>query len=592
MALQSFSISNIKAVSYAACEAAPRIMVIAGPNGVGKSTLLYQLAQKRGSVFSRDTTVLYQPPHRAIRASTVRRRNTFGGPSSSYFDLLSRTEVSGFEGLSISMPARTPDNVDEAGSTIKHSFAKLENRFQTAVTERVVREKKASTHLALDQIPDIYGPLRTFTDYLLPHLHFDKIDFSSADDIKCLWSRKDRRAEVSLDIDTLSSGEKSLIIMFLPMIESEISDLLDTIDPPTTPARPTDTLVIIDEPEQHIHPDLQARVMTYLRKVATARDIQFIVSTHSPTILDQAWDDELYVMTAASGDPAENQLKKVATNLERLEVLRDLAGSTFALTTGRSIICVEGRNADPSEPSDIRILELICPRATAYTFVPVGNKASVITTVTQLRANLPAETFKVNVFGITDADRNDVTPPGVRPLPVCMIENLLLQPSALYAAAVALGSEGDNDEGAIVNLLSEITKSMREEEIALRVSKTLRVATIRPRGADRGAVVASIVAALRPYQTLVEAPTLIDSAIDTATVEVDRIIASGRASVEFRGKSIIRLLFNRLFPTGAVSYSRFIHRAAAEVAGLATVQDSLNRLFDELETSAQPVSTG
>lgn len=400
MSLTSFRIAQIKAVSLASCESVPRVMVIAGPNGVGKSTILYELSRKRGTVFDKETTVLYQPPHRAIRATTVQRRFTFGGTMRWFWDLLAHTEVSGFDGLSISQPARTPDNVDEAGSTIKYSLGRLENRYQTALAQRVQREKlAAATHLNLSEIPDIYEPLRTFTEFLLPHLKFDRLDVSDESNIKCLWTRSDVSGDVSLDIDQLSSGEKSMVTLFLPLLESDISALLNKIDPTPGPAGETDALMVIDEPEQHLHPDLQARVMTYLRRVAAVKGTQFIVSTHSPTILDQAWDDELFVLVPRTAEDADNQLKKVATSLERLEALRQLTGgNTFVVTTGRSIVCVEGRPADATDPSDVRLLEIMYPRATAYTFVPAGNKANVIGTVAQLRERLPRDVFKIRVF--------------------------------------------------------------------------------------------------------------------------------------------------------------------------------------------------
>ena len=53
-------------------------MVIAGSNGVGNSTLLYKIAQQRGTVADSGTRFLYQPPHRAIRKTTLQRRWLLG----------------------------------------------------------------------------------------------------------------------------------------------------------------------------------------------------------------------------------------------------------------------------------------------------------------------------------------------------------------------------------------------------------------------------------------------------------------------------------------------------------------------------------
>lgn len=160
----------------------------------------------------------------------------------------------------------------------------------------------------------------------------------------CVWTRTDGAASAELDIDDLSSGEKSVIILFLPLLEHQLEERLASLThaitaTPDAPA-PEDRVILIDEPEQHLHPDLQAKVLSYMRSVSRSSPTQFVITTHSPTILDQAYDDELFVLSAPSGD--ENQLRRIATSAERLEALKELTGSAYFLTTGRVILCVEG----------------------------------------------------------------------------------------------------------------------------------------------------------------------------------------------------------------------------------------------------------
>src|SRR3989344_2704289 len=155
MALISFKASSIKAISHVECTSIPRVMVIAGPNGSGKSTLLYEISQKRGVTTDIETKILYQPPHRAIRRTTI-RRSWLGGIRKSIFDLFSGTDVSGYEGLSFSNSTRTPDNVDEAGSTIKHTLGKIENKRQAILAELVDRSKKNNQSVDTVSLPEIY----------------------------------------------------------------------------------------------------------------------------------------------------------------------------------------------------------------------------------------------------------------------------------------------------------------------------------------------------------------------------------------------------------------------------------------------------
>src|SRR5581483_1253580 len=122
-------------------------------------------------------------------------------------------------------------------------------------------------------------------------------------------------APVELDLDDLSSGEKAVILLFLPLIEASIHTNLDTFNDDVaasavSPAQ--ETVFLLDEPEQHLHPDLQRRMLAFMRERSAGGNVQFVMVTHSPTILDEAGDDELYILRLASG-PDVNQLRKVAS---------------------------------------------------------------------------------------------------------------------------------------------------------------------------------------------------------------------------------------------------------------------------------------
>jgi hypothetical protein len=502
-------------------------------------------------------------------------------------DLLGQTAVNGYDGLSIPMPQRTPENVDEAGSTIKYALGRLEDRHQAALAALVQKEKLSGTaSLDLTALPDIYAPIKRFTQYLLPHLEFATIDLSNQDNVRCLWTRRSVGEHVQLDIDQLSSGEKSLITLFLPLLETEISTLLNTIDTVPGPTRESDVLMLIDEPEQHLHPDLQARVMTYLRTIAREAHTLFIVSTHSPTILDHAFDDELYVMVAPGTDPNDNQLHRVATNLERLEALRQLTGNTFVATTGRSVICIEGESSDVTEPSDIALLELMFPRATAYTFVPVGNKSSVINTVTRLRESLPVDAFKIHIFGITDRDLGPIQGDGIVSWPVCMIENFLCEPRLIAETASLLSPGTPRAEADVEAMLSEVITALVDEEIGLRVSKRIKARTVRARGTSTDEVLASINKQIAPFDALRTDRAGLQGHVNAARAEVEGIVAQGTGLQHFRGKQVLTNIYSRLWPTGQVGYSTFVVELAKGAASIERITRSIDDVFTRLEASA------
>jgi energy-coupling factor transporter ATP-binding protein EcfA2 len=588
MALISFKVTNQKSVGLAEATSVPSVMVIAGPNGVGKSTLLYAIKNGSGILSPAGTRVLYQGPHRVLRRTTVQRR-WLGGGVKWLLDLLSSAgDVSGYEGLSFQNSSRTPDNVDEAGSTIKHTLGKVENRRQSILAKVVDRRKAEKAQLDLTALPDIYEPLRTLTTYLLPHLSFSRIDFENEDNVRCLWTRSDAKGSMELDIDDLSSGEKSIAVLFLPLLEDQLRERLDLLENMAAPGEKVvvpveDRVVLIDEPEQHLHPDLQAKILTYMRNVSRESNAQFVITTHSPTILDQAFDDELFALSAPSTDPGENQLRRIATNAERLDALKQLTGSAYFLTTGRVVVCIEGEpESETTDASDLSLLELMYPRATAFTLVPTRGKGNVINTVRSLRGYVPEDAFRIRVRGLVDADQSGEGIVGVETLPVCMIENLLLDPEVIFEYAVSLEIDKFADAASVAVELESIAAAMRENEIALRVRRKIRGFTVRIGGASVEGVKVEQASALDRVQKLLPADDQLQNDIVEITERIDRIIADGNALDYFRGKVVLRELYQRYISAKNVSYKQMCLELAKRIGKSGKVILRLDPVFDKL----------
>lgn len=506
----------------------------------------------------------------------------------SLLDLLGGTDVSGYEGLNFFNPSRTPDNVDEAGSTIKHTLGKIENRRQASLAGAVDAKKRAKQPLDLDSLPDIYEPIKTLTRYLLPHLEFSRIDFTNEDDIRCLWTRVDAVRSMELDIDDLSSGEKSIIILFLPLLESQIRQKLSELEQvanPTGAAAATNEefVMLVDEPEQHLHPDLQAKILTYIRNLSKESKVQFVITTHSPTIMDQAFDSELYVLSPPSEVPEENQLRRIATNAERLEALKQLAGSAYFLTTGRIIICIEGEpGSETSGPADLSLLEMMYPRATAFTLVPTRGKGNVITTVSRLREHVPENTFRIRVRGLVDADQSTGVVDGVQTLPVCMIENLLLDPEVLHAYITSIGVQTLGDGQAVRTELLDIIQSMRTDEISLRVARKLKAHTIRVGGSTIAEINASHAEKVTEVQNMLPDTAALTKIVEEVTAEVDGMIGDGSAIQKFRGKLIVKEFYNRHVAAKNIGYKAACLELAKRAGAAGRVGALLDPVFETL----------
>lgn len=583
MSLASFRVENQKALRLAECLHVPSLMIICGANGSGKSTLLWALKQQQGVTLSGNTQSLYHGPHRAIRRSVIQRRHVGGAPTY-YADSLAADSVAAPEGISIPYPSRSPDNIDESGTTIKHSLAKLENKRQTFITQLYDKAVKGGeAQLDIQNVKSIFAPLADVVSRLLPHLTFERIDFTQEDNILVAFSRPgENGAVVTLDLDDLSSGEKAVILLFLPLVEAEIRANLETYSPEALSVAPEspDLLFLLDEPELHLHPDLQRRMLAYMRERSSRNEIQFVMITHSPTILDEASDEELYVLAPARN--GENQLRQAATPSERLEALRELTGESYFLSTGRNIVCCEGEADDvKGKASDRSLIELFSTRSSRYTFVPMGGKSQVISAVKRLKESLPIDKYGVAVVGLLDSDQATTLPPDCIGWPFCEIENALLRPQliadALNESIEGLGATATGVE----RLLSDSGVALRDEEIAIRIARELGGKMFRAKGSDVAAVRKSVDDFIADLQAHTSGSKINDICA-RVTSEVDAQLDDQTFVQRFRGKRLLRLVFNGLAIPN-LSYERFSYLVAGRVRSDVEAAQQLDTVFANLD---------
>jgi predicted ATPase len=401
-------------------------MVIAGPNGAGKTTLLNALRWQPGQ-----GPILYVGPHRNTRRQVVRWRNLLYR-AISLEELHARNDTPSYEGVQFFTGARDAWGFDDTANYLKHGLCQIEVDRKDAIADRYDRDR----HIAMDALPNPWAPLEELTNNLLPHLSFDRVDASNKEQVLVLW--RAHAKDTVVDFDDLSSGEKSIIQIFYPLVEARIKGILREIQRVEAPQAHPEICVLIDEPELHLHPNLQVKVFDYLRLLTSRGRIQVVIATHSPTIVEYASSEELYLLRPVESVAAgENQLVQVANDETRLQFLRDTFGATSNLTALQPIIVVEGadQGAGSRTVSDRKLYRALHPGFDRVTVVAGGGKPDCIRLRESLQKSLLAFSSKIRAVALLDRDLATGSPPGgVEYLPVSMIENFLLDPDAIWEA--------------------------------------------------------------------------------------------------------------------------------------------------------------
>lgn len=263
-------------------------------------------------------------------------------------------------------------------------------------------------------------------------------------------------------ISQLSDGEKSALLLAAEVM-----------------AAPKDCVIVIDEPERHLHRSISAGLIEAI--VADRSDCHFVILTHDldlATTLPAASND-LLVLTECiwSGAAA------TAWNLRRVPRTEALPDAVRAAVLGgrRQIAFLEGE----ASSLDAALYRLLLP---GWTLQPVGSCESVIRSVTGLRSS--ADLHWLEPHGIVDGDgrstaeRDTLLSKGIVALPISEIESVYYLPEVFDALAVQQAERLEQDPAAMkatvrADLLAELRKVDTAERLAADVAeKVLRRSAI------------------------------------------------------------------------------------------------------------------
>ena len=181
---------------------------------------------------------------------------------------------------------------------------------------------------------------------------------------------------------------------------------------------PEDTLILIDEPEQHLHRSIVSPLLNGL--FSKRPDCMFVVSTHELTLPPDNPASKILLVRSCTFQGGTAVAWDVDLVNSPLEIDEDL--KTDVLGARRTVVFVEGEKSSLDTP----LYSLMFP---GVSIIPRGTRKSVEDAVRSIRASNALHW--VNAYGIVDSDgRNtaenvgELTADGIYPIEVYSVESI------------------------------------------------------------------------------------------------------------------------------------------------------------------------
>ncbi|MBT3905266.1 MAG: ATP-binding protein [Rhodospirillaceae bacterium] len=347
MYLKSIQSEGVLPIQTFSVDELSDVVVLAGPNGVGKSRLINSLIShlQNPTPVLTSTLIIEATTKEELDAWGQRELNTSVPEDctkltatlqsnrlrrnwkSSVLNFESNRTIQKIKPYAFSWDITDPD---EESIGWNFTFGGLQNRWQDtlhAILRKVearrkkIADKAEALILAGEEnmelnFKDPLAPFKeAFSQLLAPKILLD----ATAKEQDLFFESEGSRHS----INALSSGEREVVnIVFDFLLRN-----------------PSDCIVFFDEPELHLHPELSYKLIQTLRSVGERN--QFVFCTHSPDIITASLDNTVVFISPVKSSE-NNQAIIVKDDDETNEALKLLGQSIGIISLGRKIVLVEG----------------------------------------------------------------------------------------------------------------------------------------------------------------------------------------------------------------------------------------------------------
>lgn len=487
MRLRSIQVKDHPPVKNFAVDQLSDVIVLAGPNGVGKTRLIEVLNQKFQNPFGTPNVTLQLEATCSSERDSWKKTilNTADRQDAQYLaETLQKvrcrtcwqSSVLQFDSdRSIQKIQPFPftwDSTDPLKETVpwNFSFVRLRDRFQDTQHSmfRMMQNQEKEIALKAKELRDSGN--RTMTLDFLDLMQPFKSAFNQLLAPKALLDPDPKDQKLYYEylgqkflFSALSSGESEVVNIVFDFILRN----------------PSDCIVIFDEPELHLHPELSYKLIQTLR--SAGRNNQFLLCTHSPDIITSSLDHSVFFLSFADNDE-HNQAIPVHEDDKTNQALRLLGQSIGIVSLGKRIVLVEGNQSS----LDKQVYgSIIREHFHSLVLVPTGGKDIIRSFALVVDQVLDKTIWGVDFFMLCDRDAAadaevfDVEKGAkgrLRFLPRYHLENFFLDADVLASCFAQLETNDSwlRDRVAIEAKLTQLANNNLSYATALIVSNDVR----------------------------------------------------------------------------------------------------------------------
>lgn len=365
-----------------------RALYVLGPNGTGKSSLLFKLAQGLGNttLVAGNRDIVFDNPGVSITAMDAVR-----------------------VGKQRRAQAKNPHH-RYARSNLNNTTGLQEIMFSLKSRDEFLNEE----YVAADQVGNF---VRKEEVIAIKPLKLVNEAFAAASiPIKLKWN-KDSVLKVdkqgvteSFDFNQTSDGERAAFILAATAILADVGET-----------------ILVDEPERHLHRSISAPLISHLREVRS--DLKWVISTHDLTLPRNDPTAQFLILYSHNGERWRADTVSDVWNLDPTV--------TEAICGARDkVLFVEGEIGSLDLP-------LFNALYRGVTIIPAGSCSDVVNATLGLR-RVP-EIHTMEPKGIVDRDNlpnaESLREKGVFPLEFYAIESVYYHPSVIEAMRAVSGTE-------------------------------------------------------------------------------------------------------------------------------------------------------